>query len=126
MKRLIPASILAVVLAVLCIAAYAVTRSGCEKTIQKLNECEQACLDGDTDAAVAAADSFRDSWKETKRLISAFSAHDLLDKISYSAARISGYAQAGHGAAALAECEEIRQYLAQLTHEQKLCVECFY
>lgn len=125
MKRLIPACVLAVLLTLLCIVAYSVTENRCEKTKQALDFCETAFKTGDT-AAGEKALQFANYWENTQRILSVFTAHDLLDKISYSAARLRGFADAGQGAQALAECAEIRQFLKQLYEEQRLDITSFY
>lgn len=125
MKRLIPACILAVVLTLLCIIAYSVTKNECEDTKRLLGFCETAFKTGDI-SANAKAQEFVHHWEKTQRMLSVFTAHDILDKISYSAARICGFADAGQGESALAECAEIRQFLKQLYEEQSLDIASFY
>lgn len=118
MKRLIPACILAILLTVICIVAYAVTRSSCDDTERMLDFCESAFTSGEVDAARTAADDFGNHWRRTKRVLAVFTGHYLLDNVSYSAARMSGFAQSGQDGAALAECAQIREYLIQLLEEQ--------
>lgn len=125
MKRLIPACVLALLLTVLCIVAYSVTKNRCDDTKRALEFCETAFKTGDT-SAVDRAQEFVHYWEKNQKVLAVFTAHDLLDKISYSAARLCGYADAGQGGMALAECAEIRQFLDQLYEEQHLDTECFY
>ena len=125
MKRLIPACILAVLLTILCIIAYSVTKNRCNDARRAIEFCETAFKTGDVSAADRARE-FADSWEKTRKTLAVFTPHDLLDKISYSAARLCGFADAGQGALALSECAEIRQVLEQLYEEQHLDFESFY
>lgn len=125
MKRLIPACILAFFITILCIFAYFVTENRCEDAERALNFCETALKKGDVDVGEKAV-RFAELWEDSGCILSAFTAHGILDEISYSAARLCGFAESGENAQALAECAEIRQFLKQLYEEQRFGKESFY
>ncbi len=122
MKRLIPAVILAVFLAVMCVTAYTVTAEKCEETRAFLKKCETA----DVKELQNTVDRLYESWNSTSRLLSVFTSHDLLDEVSYCTAYMRGFALSGKTEEVRALCLKTRQYLSQLEAEQRFCIECFY
>lgn len=126
MRRLIPAAVLSVFLIVSGTLGFFITKNSCQKTNRLVELCEQSLSTQEKEEIEYAVEKLYNDWDKTSRLLAVFSAHDIIDKISYKTARIKGACVSGQYGEMVTEFAEIRRYLIQLEDEQKFGLECFY
>ena len=86
MKRLIIASVILVLIVIICITGNVLIRKSVKKTEREITSCETLYKNGKIDEAHDASLRFKKRWSKTVAYVSVYSNHCPLDKISNLAA----------------------------------------
>ena len=126
MKRLIPCTIIAVLIVFGCIIGHKTAKSECDKTRKQLKDCEAAFINGDYNEAIKIANTIKKDWENREEKLAIFVNHTFLDQISDNLAELPFYANEQNKNYGLSKISGTEKLLKHIEEHQKLMPESFY
>lgn len=126
MKRLIPASVLLVLIITACICTKAVVGNICSKTRQLAETCESLCIEGNFEEAAEISKQLKNQWEKDSKIVMIFVNHELCDELSIFANRLHYHCLSGNTDFVFWNTSDIKSLLHQITVEQSLTALSFY
>lgn len=126
MKRLIPASIMIIFIAALCIYSNVYVNRACEQTVTDIEQYYENCFSNSDSTIETLSQNLENNWKKRKETLELFVNHSFLDKISLYIAQLPVLAQSGNETQFILVCENIKELTEQICEEQKFALHSFY
>lgn len=126
MKRLIPASVMIIFIAALCIYSNVYVNRACEQTVTDIEQYYENCFSNSGGTIETLSQNLENNWKKRKETLELFVNHSFLDKISLYIAQLPVLAQSGNETQFILVCENIRELTEQICEEQKFALHSFY
>ena len=126
MKRLIPASVILVMLILLCIIGNIFVINMSTNFSEKVDNCYDSYQKGDYSASKEIASSLYSEWDKTQKKLALFVNHAMLDDISKATARLASYKLDNPDTHFASECIDIQSVLHRMCDEQRIIPENFY
>ena len=126
MKRLIPASIMIIFIAALCIYSNVYVNRACEQTVTDIEQYYENCFSNSDGTIETLSQNLENNWQKRKETLELFVNHSFLDKISLYIAQLPVLAQSGNETQFILVCENIKELTEQICEEQKFALHSFY
>ncbi len=126
MKRLIPASIMIIFIAALCIYSNVYVNRACEQTVTDIEQYYENCFSNSDSTIETLSQNLENNWQKRKETLELFVNHSFLDKISLYIAQLPVLAQSGNETQFILVCENIKELTEQICEEQKFALHSFY
>ncbi|MGN1320840.1 MAG: DUF4363 family protein [Acutalibacteraceae bacterium] len=126
MKRLIPASIMIIFIAALCIYSNVYVNRACEQTVTDIEQYYENCFSNSDSTIETLSLNLENNWQKRKETLELFVNHSFLDKISLYIAQLPVLAQSGNETQFILVCENIKELTEQICEEQKFALHSFY
>lgn len=126
MKRLIPASIMIIFIAALCIYSNVYVNRACEQTVTDIEQYYENCFSNSGSTIETLSQNLENNWQKRKETLELFVNHSFLDKISLYIAQLPVLAQSGNETQFILVCENIKELTEQICEEQKFALHSFY
>ncbi len=126
MKRLIPASIIFIILVIICTLGNIFVINKSTDFSKKVDSCYDAYQRGDYVTSKDIASNLYSEWDKTQRQLAFFVNHTMLDDISKSTARLASYKLDNPDTHFASECIDIQSVLHRMCDEQRIIPENFY
>ena len=126
MKRLIPASIMIIFIAALCIYSNVYVNRACEQTVIDIEQYYENCFSNSGSTIETLSQNLENNWQKRKETLELFVNHSFLDKISLYIAQLPVLAQSGNETQFILVCENIKELTEQICEEQKFALHSFY
>lgn len=126
MKRLIPASIMIIFIAALCIYSNVYVNRACKQTVTDIEQYYENCFSNSDSTIETLSQNLENNWKKRKETLELFVNHSFLDKISLYIAQLPVLAQSGNETQFILVCENIKELTEQICEEQKFALHSFY
>ncbi|MBP3706413.1 MAG: DUF4363 family protein [Clostridia bacterium] len=126
MKRLIPSSIIAVLIIVGCIIGHYIAEKECAAARKQLKECKEAFINGDYTTATEIAIEMKNNWEESEEKLAIFVNHSFLDQISENLAELPYYLNEQNHSYGLSKISGTEKILKHIEEHQSLVPESFY
>lgn len=126
MKRLIPASVIFIILILICIIGNIFVLNKCTKFSEKVESCYDAYQNGDYYTSKEIASSLYGEWDTTQKKLAFFVNHAMLDDISKATARLASYKLDNPDTHFASECIDMQSVLHRMCDEQRIIPENFY
>ena len=126
MKRLIPTSIILVILVIVCTIGNMYVIKQSTDFSKKVDNCYDAYQSGDYDTSKEIASKLYSEWDKIQKRLAVFVNHAMLDDISQSTARLASYKLDDPDTHFASECIDIQSVLHRMCDEQRIIPENFY
>lgn len=126
MKRLIPASIMIIFIAALCIYSNVYVNRACKQTVTNIEQYYENCFSNSGSTIETLSQNLENNWQKRKETLELFVNHSFLDKISLYIAQLPVLAQSGNETQFILVCENIKELTEQICEEQKFALHSFY
>lgn len=126
MKRLIPASIILIILVIICAVGNIFVINKSTDFSKKVDKCYDAYQRGDYDTSKEIASKLYGEWDKTQKQLAIFVNHAMLDDISKATARLASYKLDNPDTHFASECIDIQSVLHRMCDEQRIIPENFY
>lgn len=126
MKRLIPASIMIIFIAALCIYSNVYVNRACKQTVTDIEQYYENCFSNSGSTIETLSQNLENNWQKRKETLELFVNHSFLDKISLYIAQLPVLAQSGNETQFILVCENIKELTEQICEEQKFALHSFY
>ena len=126
MKRLIPATVILIIIIIMCTVSNRTILNCVKNAKDKINECETLYLSGQFEQAKSSADSFKKYWVKASKKVSFYSNHCPIDDISALAAILPEAAAAKNDFEFKSTLNRIRVALNAVRYEQTFTAESLY
>ena len=122
MKRLIPASIMIIFIAALCIYSNVYVNRACEQAVTDIEQYYENCFSNSDSTIETLSQNLENNWKKRNETLELFVNHSFLDKISLYIAQLPVLAQSGNETQFILVCENIKELTEQICEEQKFAL----
>ena len=126
MKRLIPASIMIIFIAALCIYSNVYVNRACKQTVTNIEQYYENCFSNSGSTIETLSQNLENNWQKRKETLELFVNHSFLDKISLYIAQLPVLAQSGNETQFILVCENIKELTEQICEEHKFALHSFY